>query len=239
MSSIIKKVVVEHLCDIQRYLDSSYDTIRFGSACCLTSALRHWDVQTVKKTVEQISAAGKNAEFQTFVLPHSREHIQYIDACVKELRGFAEDSMPTLVVSDIGFVDTPYPKKCASHFLKIHNMEDVVLLTDFGVSEVDIAPGSESGEDIEAFISGAREYGLRVGIVEGAPVFLGWRCYFDALSKREKCNIECKNALIPLFSPSETEPLFYVAGKTIYPSAVLNGGWEKLSPDAIISYINK
>jgi len=241
LSSIIKKVVVEHQSDIAQYIDSPYDAIRFGSACCLTSALRQWDVQTVKKTVEQISAAGKSAEFQTFILPHSREHTQYINACVTALQGFDEDCMPLLVVSDIGFIDTQYPKKCASHFLKIHNSEDAALLADFGVSEVDIAPDSEtSREDVAAFLSGAREYGLRVGIVSGTPpIFLGWRCYLDAVSKRDECNTECKNTLITLFSPSETEGSFYIAGKSIYPRAALIEDWEKLSPDAIISYIAK
>jgi len=241
LSSIIKKVVVEHPCDIAQYLDSSYDAIRFGSACCLTSALQQWDVQTVKKTVEQISAAGKRAEFQTFILPHSREHIQYMDVCVKVLQGFSEDCMPLLVVSDIGFIDTPYQKKGASHFLKIHNREDVALLAEFGVSEVDIAPDSETSiEDVNAFLSGAREHGLRVGIVGGTPpIFLGWRCYFDTLHKREKCGIECKKTLIPLLSPSETDASFYVAGKSIYPVARLGQEWEKLSPDAIIAYVAK
>ena len=239
MSSIIKKVVLEHPDNIAQYLDSSYDAIRFGSAFCLTYALRHWDVQTVKKTVERIVAAGKKAEFQTFILPHSAEHMQYTDACVTALKSFVEP--PLLVVSDIGLIDTPYPNKGVSHFLKVHNREDIALLADFGVSEVDIVSDSEtSSKDISAFVSGAREHGLRVGIVSGAPpIFLGWRCYFDILCKRDKCNTECKNTLIPLFSPHETEAAFYISGKSICSGVVSSGGFEKISPDAIISYVVK
>jgi len=229
LKTITKKVIVEHPEKLGEYLSNEeFQVIRFGSAFCLRYAEEKWNEKAIQSALEEILAAGKTPEFQTFLAPSSNEHINYTKTCMKILEDFSKPVK--LAVGDIGFLSIPYAGEKTAHYLKITNELDLALLIDLGIKEIGV-DSDTPGE----FISKAQSLGMKVELTVGnAPIFSGWRCYSGGLYSGETCGMTCQSTKIPLFCISEKEPVFYASGKNIY--SVKEKTADGVSPDSTLFY---
>ncbi len=200
--------------EVEKWVKSEADTIRFGEPHCYLKALRDWDEKNVRKACALIESAGKKAQLQLLVAPSSREEIGY----TRNLCNLASSKKIEVVLGSLGMLEITN-NSVAGSYIKAYNSLDLEVLSRQGVRIVSIAPDLAKKE-IEELIRNAPSM-LRFEYQIHGPVSLmtSWRCFLKQMCPAEgkgNCSYVC-TGYIRMHSLSGEE-LFDVNGNSLATS---------------------